>query len=63
MLTLVLKKIKGITKAIKILDAHLVWTEPHSKRIKVRVKISREVLNNTVMQKSIDITFIEKNLQ
>ncbi|CAI2387566.1 unnamed protein product [Moneuplotes crassus] len=63
MLTLLLKKIKGMNKSTKILDASLVWTEPHSKRLKVKITISKEVLNNTVMRKTQVITFIEKNQQ
>lgn len=53
MLTMCLKKLKGLSKNMKIIDAHLAWTEPHSKRIKVRVTVSREVMTNTVMQKSV----------
>lgn len=63
MLTMLLKKIKGLSKDIKIIDAKLVWTEPHSKRIKVKVTISREVMSNMIMQKAVIVTFVEKNLQ
>lgn len=34
LLALCLKKIKGL-KEVKLIDAGFIWTEPHSKRIKV----------------------------
>lgn len=35
LLKLCLKKMKGLNK-VRLVDAGFVWTEPHSKRIKVR---------------------------
>lgn len=63
MLTMLLKKIRGMNKTIKILDATIVYTEPHSKRLKIKVTIAKEVLMNTVLRKTQIFTFIEKNLQ
>jgi nonsense-mediated mRNA decay protein 3 len=60
---MLLKKIRGINKTLKLMDAKLVWTEPHSKRIKVKLTVSKEVMTNTVMQKEVIITFTEKNNQ
>jgi len=42
MLSLCLKKIKGLNK-VKLVDACFVWTEEHSKRIKVKLTIQKEV--------------------
>lgn len=36
LLGLCLKKLKGLQK-VKLIDAGFVWTEPHSKRIKVQI--------------------------
>lgn len=36
LLTLCLNKLKGLNK-VKLVDAGFVWTEPHSKRIKVSI--------------------------
>lgn len=36
LLALCLKKIKGL-KEVKLIDAGFIWTEPHSKRIKVNI--------------------------
>ncbi|OHT05102.1 60S ribosomal export protein nmd3 [Tritrichomonas foetus] len=62
LLQLCLRKINGI-KDIKIVDAKFLWTEPHSKRIKVSVKIQKETFNDTILQRSLIITFIVKNAQ
>ena len=46
LLALCLKKIKGLNK-VKIVEAAFVWTEPHSRRIKVKLTVQTEVMNNT----------------
>lgn len=46
LLALCLKLIKGM-KRVKLVDAGFVWTEPHSRRIKVKVTIQKEIANNT----------------
>lgn len=35
LLTYCIKRVKGLQK-VKLIDASFIWTEPHSKRIKVR---------------------------
>lgn len=60
---MLLKKLKGITKDIKIEDAKIIYTEPHSKRQRIRLTISKEIALGLTMKKSIIITFVEKNLQ
>ncbi len=42
MLSLCLKKIKGLNK-VKLIDATFIWTEPHSRRIKMKITIQKEV--------------------
>jgi len=42
MLSLCLKKIKGLNK-VKLVDATFIWTEPHSRRIKLKITIQKEV--------------------
>ena len=42
LLSLCIKKIKGLSK-VKLVDAGFVWTEPHSRRIKVKLTIQKEV--------------------
>ena len=42
LMAICLKKINGLHK-VKLVDANFVWTEPHSKRIKVKISIRKEV--------------------
>lgn len=42
MLSMCLKKIKGLNR-VKLIDAAFVWTESHSRRIKVKLTIQKEV--------------------
>lgn len=49
LLQLCLKKLKGLNR-VKLIDAGFVWTEPHSKRIKVKLTVQGEVLGGAVLQ-------------
>ena len=42
LLAICLKKLKGLNK-VRLIDAGFIWTEPHSKRIKVKLTIQKEV--------------------
>ena len=57
LLSLCLKKIKGLSD-VKLVDASFVWTEPHSKRIKVKVTVQKEVFNGVLLQQSAIIEFV-----
>ena len=48
LLALCLKNIKGL-KRVKLLDASFIWTEPHSRRIKVKLTVQKEVQTNTLL--------------
>lgn len=53
-LALCLKKVKGLTShLVRLVDAQFLWTEPHSKRVKVKVTVrgeSPQFPNITVQQ-------------
>lgn len=51
LLTFCLKKVKGLAK-VKLIDAGFIWTEPHSRRLKVKVTIQKEVLNGAILQQT-----------
>jgi len=56
LLALCLKKLKGLNKA-HLIDAGFVWTEPHSKRIKVKLTVQKEVLGSTILQQTFIVEF------
>eukprot|EP00903_Cladosiphon_okamuranus_P022089 g20312.t1 len=61
-LALVLKKIPGLAKQ-DLVDAKWIWTEPHSKRLKVRVTVRKEVLNKVMLQQEATVEFVVHNRQ
>ncbi|CDW73854.1 UNKNOWN [Stylonychia lemnae] len=62
LLSLCLKNVKGL-KRVKLIDAGFVWTEPHSRRIKVKLTVQKEVMNRTVLQQSFVVEFTIQNQQ
>jgi nonsense-mediated mRNA decay protein 3 len=62
LLQICLKTIKGL-KRVKLIEAGFVWTEPHSRRIKVKLTIQKEVQNNTLLQQTFVVEFVVENLQ
>jgi len=63
LLALCLKKIKGLNKEVKLIDAGFVWTEPHSKRIKVKLTIQKQVFNDSIIQQTFITEFVVQNQQ
>ncbi|CAG8652903.1 15635_t:CDS:2 [Dentiscutata heterogama] len=57
LLSLCLKKLKGLNK-VKLIDAGFIWTEPHSRRIKVKLTVQKEVFISTMIQQITEVEFI-----
>lgn len=57
LLTLCLKKLKGLNR-VKLIDAGFVWTEPHSKRLKLKLTVHAEVIGGAVLQQVFVVEFI-----
>lgn len=58
-----LKQVKSFTKQLKFTDATFIWTEPHSKRLKVRMTVRKEVLEKTMLEKTLVLDFYIQNEQ
>lgn len=43
---------------MRLIDAGFVWTEPHSKRLKVKLTIQKEVQSGTVLQQVFIVDFV-----
>jgi len=56
------KKIKGLSK-VKLVDAGFVWTEPHSRRLKVKLTVQKEVFASTILQQVFIVEFIVHSMQ
>lgn len=57
LLTLCLKHLKGLTKEHRVVDARFIWTEPHSKELKVKLTIQKEALASVVVEQSMVIEY------
>lgn len=57
LLALCLKKLRGLNK-VRIIDASFIWTEPHSRRIKVKLTIQDAVQDGILLQQSFEVVYI-----
>ncbi|XDA71311.1 hypothetical protein R6Z07F_001663 [Ovis aries] len=58
LLALCLKKIKAPLSKVRLVDASFVWTEPHSKRLKVKLTIQKEVMNGAILQQVFVVDYV-----
>ena len=57
LMVICLKKIKGLKK-FTLIDATFLWTEAHSKRLRVRVVLQKEVFTQAVIQQTVVIEYV-----
>lgn len=57
LLALCLRKLRGLAK-VRIIDASFIWTEPHSKRIKVKITVQQEAFESTILQQSFEVEYV-----
>ncbi|CAF9903758.1 MAG: ribosome-binding protein [Gomphillus americanus] len=57
LLSLCLRKLRGLSK-VRIIDASFLWTEPHSRRIKVKITIQQEAFEGTIVQQTFEVEYV-----
>ncbi|SLM39463.1 nonsense-mediated mrna decay protein 3 [Lasallia pustulata] len=57
LLALCLRKLRGLSK-VRIIDASFIWTEPHSRRVKVKITIQQEVFEGTILQQTFEVEYV-----
>ena len=57
LLALCLKKLRGLHK-VRIIDASFIWTEPHSRRVKVKLTIQDSVSDGVVLQQAFEVEYV-----
>ncbi|CAM9242665.1 unnamed protein product [Phaeothamnion confervicola] len=62
LLAICLRKISGL-KNVKLIDATWIWTEPHSRRLKLRLTVQKEVANGAIIQQAFVVEFVVRNQQ
>jgi len=63
LLAVCLKKIKGLKKQVKLVDANFLYCEEHSKRLKVKLTVQKEIDNQAIVQHDFVVEFIIANSQ
>ncbi|KMT05339.1 hypothetical protein BVRB_7g174740 [Beta vulgaris subsp. vulgaris] len=58
LLTFCLKKLNLDKAKVTLVHAEFVWTEPHSKRIKVKLRIQKEVLHGAVLEQPYMVEYV-----
>ena len=43
---------------MRIIDASFIWTEPHSRRVKVKITIQQEAFQGTILQQTFEVEYI-----
>ncbi|KAJ4645987.1 ribosome-binding protein [Exophiala dermatitidis] len=62
LLALCLRKLRGLNK-VRIIDASFLWTEPHSRRIKVKITVQQEAYEGTILQQTFEVEYVVANQQ
>lgn len=62
LLALCLRRLKGLNK-VKLTNAKFIWTEPHSRRIKVKLSVQGEGPQNTIIEQSFEVQYIVNAMQ
>ncbi|KAK4454456.1 NMD3 family-domain-containing protein [Podospora aff. communis PSN243] len=57
LLSLCLKRLRNLGK-VRITDARFVWTEPHSRRVRVKITIQDAVADGVLMQQSFEVVYV-----
>lgn len=63
LLALLLKRIKGVGGKVRLVDAGFIWTEPHSKRLKVKLTVQKEAFAATILQQTFVVEAVVANQQ
>ncbi|EXJ84767.1 nonsense-mediated mRNA decay protein 3 [Capronia epimyces CBS 606.96] len=57
LLALCLRKLRGLNK-VRIIDASFIWTEPHSRRVKVKITVQQEAYEGTILQQTFEVEYV-----
>ncbi len=57
LLALCLRKLRGLSK-VRVIDASFIWTEPHSRRVKVKITVQQEAFQDTILQQTFEVEYV-----
>ncbi|XP_068648923.1 uncharacterized protein [Aristolochia californica] len=58
LLTFCIKRLKNLNK-VRLIHAEFIWTEPHSKRIKVKLRVQKEVLHGAILEQAYIVEYVQ----
>lgn len=62
LMALCLKRLKQGLSGVRLVDASFIWTEPHSRRVKVKLTVQGEVAEGSaVLQQTVVVEFVVAN--
>ncbi|KKY18922.1 putative nonsense-mediated mrna decay protein 3 [Phaeomoniella chlamydospora] len=62
LLAICLRKLRGLHK-VRVIDAGFLWTEPHSRRIKVKITVQQEAAEGTILQQTFEVEYVVAHQQ
>lgn len=57
LLALLLRRLPGLNK-VRLVDAAFVWTEPHSRRIRIKVAVQGEAAAGVILQEAFEVEYV-----
>ncbi|KAM7267880.1 hypothetical protein ACFE04_010046 [Oxalis oulophora] len=58
LLSFCVKRLETDMKKVRLVDAVFIWTEPHSKRIKVKLRVQKEVLHGAILDQTYLVEYV-----
>ncbi|XP_073099588.1 uncharacterized protein [Elaeis guineensis] len=52
LLVFCLRRLKPLTRHVRLVHAEFVWTEPHSKRLRLKLRVQRETVHGAILEQS-----------
>lgn len=47
-----------VSLQVKLVDAAFIWTEPHSRRLKTKLTVQKEVMNGAILQQTFQVEYV-----
>ncbi|VEU20977.1 DEKNAAC101785 [Brettanomyces naardenensis] len=62
LLAICLRRLKGLNQ-VRLIDASFLWTEPHSRRLRVKLTVQGEAFNNVILQQAFEVEYVVMAMQ
>ena len=52
-----IKKLKETLTQVRLIDASFIWTEPHSRRIKIKLVVQKEIQEGAIPEQTVHVSY------